>query len=306
MSSETKRDSFLIVSGLSGSGKSLVHRFFEDIGYFCVDNLPIELIPKLAEMRSRGGSGLDRVALTVDARGGRSIPELPALLGELRAQVPALELLFIEASDAVLGRRFSETRRPHPLADASHDIAAAIAEERALLAELRGHADVILDTSQYSARQLREHLLGRYGDDEADGLRVGVVSFGFRNGLPVQADLVFDVRFLPNPYYDETLRPYSGNDAPVREFLEAKSEYHDFLEHAQRMLEFLLPSYQREGKSYLTIAIGCTGGRHRSVAIATALHAWLESTHQKVTLTHRDRDRPENQHAKTEKKEKSE
>jgi UPF0042 nucleotide-binding protein len=285
------RGSFVIITGVSGAGKSLVHRCFEDMGYFCVDNLPIEFIPKFADMRRRGGEALARVALTVDVREREFLPEFPAVLRELRAGHPELELVFLETDEPALIRRFSETRRPHPLAG-DRPLSEGIAEERALLAPLRAEADLVLDTTDLTVHELRRHVLARYGDRAAsERLHVSVLSFAYRHGVPRQADLVFDVRFLPNPYFDEKLRPLSGQDAPVRQYLAAQADYREFVDRLVELLDFLLPGYQREGKAYLTIAVGCTGGRHRSVAVAEELHERLVARGVRATKSHRDSER---------------
>lgn len=283
---------FLVTTGLSGSGKSQVHRCFEDMGFFCVDNLPIELIPKFAEMRERGGQGFDRVALTVDVREREGLQTFPQVLAELRLRHPDVRLLFLEADDATLVRRFSETRRPHPLSATGLDLLAGIASERQLLAPLRAVADVILDTTEFTPHELKRYLWSRFGEAGAEQrLQVAVVSFAYRHGIPRQADLVLDVRFLPNPHFDEKLRPLSGLDEPVQSYLAAREEYREFMRKLEDLLGFLLPHYQREGKSYLTLAVGCTGGRHRSVAVAEALGPLLESRGIRAARSHRDIER---------------
>ena len=283
---------FVIVTGMSGSGKSLATRCFEDMGYFCVDNLPVPLIPKFGEMQERVGGTLGLVALTVDVRAGEALDELPAVARDLRERQPDLLLMFLEADDDTLVQRFSETRRPHPLASGDTTLLEGIAEERARLAELRREADLILDTSDLTVHDLRRSLLARFDPASSDErLQVALLSFGYKHGLPKQADLVLDVRFLPNPYFQEHLRPLSGRDEPVREFLEERAEYREFLERTLDMLDFLLPAYRREGKSYLTIALGCTGGRHRSVAVTEAVHGRLAERGVRASKTHRDCDR---------------
>jgi len=282
---------FVVITGLSGSGKSLVHRCFEDMGFFCVDNLPVELVPKFAEIQGRSGEALERVALTIDIREREFLTGFPAVYQDLKARDPDVQLLFLEADDATLLRRFSETRRPHPLATAGQPLAQAIAEERALLMPLRHLADVVLDTRDYTGPELRAQLLARYAASGSDRrMLVNLVSFGYKHGLPREADIVLDVRFVTNPFYVEGLRPLTGHDAPVREFLESRPEYASFLARLEELLEFLLPQYDKEGKSYLTIAIGCTGGRHRSVAAVERLAPLLERRGLKVTKSHRDRD----------------
>ena len=282
---------FVIITGLSGSGKSLVQRCFEDMGYFCVDNLPIELIPKFQEMQERGGAALGRVALTVDVREREFLSAFPAVHHELRERDPEVKLVFLEASDETLLKRFSETRRPHPLA-AGRPLLEGIAQEKELLAPLRVLADVLIDTTEFTGHELRQHLFARFAEPGTERrLQVSLISFGFRHGIPKEADLVIDVRFLPNPYYVETLRPLSGRDEGVRSYLQALPDYGEFLRRLEHLLEFVLPGYEREGKSYLTIAIGCTGGRHRSVAIVERLHDWMHDRGLRVMKSHRDCDR---------------
>ena len=282
---------FFVITGLSGSGKSLVHRCFEDMGFFCVDNLPIELIPKFQELQERGGTALGRVALTVDVREREFLAMFPAVYQELGRRDPEVHLIFLEATDDALVKRFSETRRPHPLA-AGCTLLEGIARERELLAPLRHLADIVIETSDFTGHELRSHLIARFAEPGEDRrLQVSLVSFGFRHGPPREADLVLDARFLPNPYYVEALRPMSGLDAPVREHLEQMTEYRQFVEHIETLLTFLLPLYEREGKSYLTMAIGCTGGQHRSVALVERLHDWVKQRGLRVMKTHRDRDR---------------
>lgn len=288
---ESTERRFVIVTGLSGSGKSLVQRCFEDMGWFCVDNLPIELIPKFQELQERGGKALSRVALTVDVREREFLAAFPATYHALRERDPHVQLLFLEASDETLVKRFSETRRPHPLA-ADRPLLHGIAAEKELLAPLRALADGLIDTSEFTGHELRQHLFARYAEEgERRRLQVSILSFGFRHGLPKEADLVFDVRFLPNPFYVEHLRPQSGRDPAVVSHLEGMAEYGDFVARLESLLEFLLPLYEREGKSYLTIAIGCTGGRHRSVALTERLHDWMQAKGLRVMKTHRDCDR---------------
>jgi UPF0042 nucleotide-binding protein len=281
---------FVVITGLSGSGKSLVHRCFEDMGFFCVDNLPVELVQKFAEIQGRSGEALERVALTIDVREREFLAGFPAVYQDLKARDPDVQLLFLEADDPTLVRRFSETRRPHPLATQGRPLAEAIAEERALLMPLRHLADVVLDTRDYTGPELRTHLLARYATGGDRRMLVNLVSFGYKHGLPREADIVLDVRFVTNPFHVEGLRHLSGQDAPVREYLESQPEYLSFLSKLEGLLDFLLPQYEKEGKSYLTIALGCTGGRHRSVAAVERLAPVLERRGLKVVRSHRDRD----------------
>lgn len=282
---------FVVVTGLSGSGKSLVHRCFEDMGYFCVDNLPVELIPKFGEMRERGGEALGLVALTVDVREREYLDHFPAAYQELKRQHPGMILIFLEADDETLVKRFSETRRPHPLAAAGRTLLEGIALERERLADLRVLADVVLDTSDLTVHELRRHLFNRFGGASDDRLQLALLSFGYRHGVPKHADIVLDARFLPNPYFDPMLKPFSGRDAPVQEFLGQREAYRTFRAKVLDLLGFLLPAYQHEGKSYLTIAIGCTGGRHRSVALVEDLTDELSKRGFSPVKTHRDCDR---------------
>lgn len=291
MSAPAAPHPFLIVTGLSGSGKSLVQRCLEDMGYFCVDNLPIELIPTFAELRERGGEALGLVALTIDVREREFLDQFPATLAALRERMPDVKLIFLEADDETLVRRFSETRRPHPLASGDVTLLQGIAAERARLAPLREQAEVVLDTSDLTVPELRGYLFSRFGAARSSRLQLSLLSFAYRHGVPKQADLVFDVRFLPNPYYDDALRPLSGRDEAVRAFLRAQGEYAEFVDRIGELLDFLLPLYEREGKSYLTIAFGCTGGRHRSVAIAEDVHERLVASGRGALKAHRDCDR---------------
>lgn len=280
----------VVITGLSGSGKSLVHRCFEDMGWFCVDNLPIELIPKFQELQERGGAALGRVALTVDVREREFLAGFPAVYQQIKERDPGVQLLFLEAGEDALVKRFSETRRPHPLGGPT--LLAGIAQEKQLLAPLRHLADVVLDTSEFTGHALRAHLFARFAEPgQGARLQVSLLSFGYRHGIPKEADLVFDVRFLANPYYVDALRPRSGREAEVREYLEALPEYQEFLGRLEHLLELLLPAYEKEGRSYLTVAIGCTGGRHRSVAIAERLFDWMQAQGVRVMKSHRDCDR---------------
>ncbi|MBI5379365.1 MAG: RNase adapter RapZ [Nitrospirae bacterium] len=269
--------SFVVVSGLSGSGKSHAIKSLEDLGFFCVDNLPPPLLPKFVELCAQAGMEFSKVALGIDIRERDFIRDVPAFLRSLREAGHRLELVFLEASEEALIRRFRETRRPHPLGGEA-TVAEGIRREREQLRALRDLADRVIDTTQLSVHQLRETLTGCYGlADRGHALSIVLVSFGYKFGIPYDADLLFDVRFLPNPYFVEGLRPHTGHDAAVREYVFRGSETGEFLKRVQELLHFLIPYYQREGKSYLTIGIGCTGGRHRSIVIAEALKAfWSE------------------------------
>jgi len=278
----------VLLTGLSGSGKGSVLRAFEDLGYYCVDNLPVDLIPSFSELFDQGGE-FERVALLVDAREGRMLRRLPVIYRQLKHQHD-VTLVFIEAGDEALMRRFSETRRPHPLGrDAS--VREAVRDERRLMAPIRKIADVVLDTTRFNIHELREFITRRFLKPDRQPLMVSVVSFGFRYGVPQDADLVFDVRFLPNPHFIPKFRPLTGSDARVARYIRSFPQTRRFLSRATELLRFLLPFYIREGKSYLTIAFGCTGGRHRSVMMAEEVARLLGKRGPAVRVVHRDVDR---------------
>jgi len=281
---------FVVVTGLSGSGKSHAIRALEDLGYFCVDNLPTQLIPTLADLATRGAAGLNRVALVVDVRERGMLREFPSSYRRLRA-IPGVEarLIFLEANRAALVRRFSETRRPHPLAP-DRSVSEGLDEERRKMQTIRGMADVILDTSNLTVHELREVFvrMSRKDDPRAE-MVVNLLSFGFKHGSPTEADLVFDVRCLPNPHFVDTLRPLDGRDAAVIRFMRRAPATRDFITRLTSFLKFALPHYVHEGKSYLTVAIGCTGGQHRSVMIAEALNRALAGVKGvRLRVKHRD------------------
>lgn len=283
-----KPEQLFILSGMSGSGKSAAVKCFEDMGFFCVDNLPLKLIPVFIDLTRRSGEGPDRVALVIDIREGKHLQEFPQSLEELRSSIHRVEVLFFEADDPVLVRRFSETRRPHPLANRG-SVEEGIREEREALRPLRENADRIIDTSRFNVHELRTFLFDQFSDaDRQQTLFVSVLSFGYKHGIPAEADLVLDVRFLPNPYFVEPLRPRSGLDAEVVAYLAKKPEFEEFCRRVQDLLGFLLPEYVREGKSYLTLAFGCTGGRHRSVALAERFGAFLQDQGYRTRVQHRD------------------
>jgi UPF0042 nucleotide-binding protein len=263
---------FVVVTGLSGAGKSHALRALEDLGYFCVDNLPIALIPTFADLTLSGRNDLQRAAVVVDIREGRELARFPATYRRLKRRLAGkVRLVFLEAEDASLVRRFSETRRPHPLAGA-RSVSSGIAEERRRLEPIRRLADQILDTSTLTVHELRRRIHESTGGPAArPDLVVTVMSFGFRHGVPDDADLVFDVRFLPNPHFVPALRRSSGRNEKVARYVLRRPATRTFLALTGQLLKFLLPQYVAEGKTYLTIAVGCTGGRHRSVAIAEAL-----------------------------------
>lgn len=286
--SDRKRDSrqLVILTGLSGSGKGSVLKTFEDLGFYCVDNLPVALIPTFSELYSEGRGEISRAALLVDAREGEHIEELPAIYRDLKTKHPAT-LVFIEASDAVLQRRFSETRRPHPLGQRL-SILEGIREERRRMAPIRRLADIVIDTTKFNVHELRQLIIQRFEKAGRRPLLVSVVSFGFRYGIPVDADLVFDVRFLPNPHFVPRLRPFSGKDARVARYIRSFPQTGEFLRRIESLLGYLIPHYIREGKSYLTIALGCTGGRHRSVALAETVRHALQRKGYSAKVVHRD------------------
>jgi UPF0042 nucleotide-binding protein len=281
---------FVVLTGLSGSGKSQAIRALEDLGYFCVDTLPVALLPMLAELTLRAGTEISRAAVVIDAREGKMLDELPPVLRRLKA-LPRLNpvLIFLDASDEVLVRRFSETRRPHPLAP-NRSAIEGIREERARMNPLRRLADHVVDTSSMTVHELRHAFRNvESGASPGSQLVVTVLSFGFKHGIPVDSDLLFDVRFLPNPHFVPKLRAHTGRDREVKAFLDKSPATHDFLEHTLNLLRFLIPQYVTEGKTYLTIGVGCTGGRHRSVMIAEAIKkglAGLEGVQTRVR--HRD------------------
>ena len=275
----------VILTGLSGSGKGSVLNTFEDLGFYCVDNLPVALIPTFSELYVEGVE-IERAALLVDAREGEQIDKLPTIYRKLSAEQPAT-LVFVEASDEVLKRRFSETRRPHPLSHGG-SIAEGIAAERHRMAPIRRLADVIIDTSKFTVHELRQFIIDKFQRPGSRPLLVSVVSFGFRYGIPSDADLVFDVRFLPNPHFVPKLRPFSGKDPKVARYIRSFPQTGEFLRRIESLLAYLIPLYIREGKSYLTVALGCTGGRHRSVALAEVIRRYLQKKKYSAKVVHRD------------------
>ena len=281
---------FVVLTGLSGSGKSQAIRALEDLGYFCVDNLPVALLPMLAELTLRAGNEIARAAVVVDAREGKMLDELPRVLKRLKGMRHLHPvLIFLDASDDVLVRRFSETRRPHPLAP-NRSAAEGIREERELMKPLRRLADHVVNTSAMTVHELRHAFRNvESGGSPGAQLVVTVLSFGFKHGIPVDSDLLFDVRFLPNPHFIPALRPHTGREPQVRSFLDKSPATHEFLDHTLSLLRFLIPQYVAEGKAYLTIGIGCTGGRHRSVMIAESLKKGLAGLKGvQVRVRHRD------------------
>ena len=284
---------FVVVTGMSGAGRSTAAAALEDVGWFVIDNLPAGLIMKMVEMVDRPGSGIERVALVI-GRGGSNtgaeyFDDLPDVLDELRSTRKRVRVIFPDAADDVLIRRYEGTRRRHPLA--ARGVEESIADERKLLEPVRERADLMIDTGELNSNQLRSRILEAFGDDEEQHMQTSVISFGYKHGIPLDVDLVFDCRFLPNPFWVEELRPFSGLDEPVREFVLNQAESVSFLEKVDDLLISILPAFVREGKSYLTIAMGCTGGRHRSVALAEALGARLASHGQAASVFHRDIDK---------------
>jgi UPF0042 nucleotide-binding protein len=280
----------VLLTGMSGGGKSTAIRALEDAGWFCIDNLPVLLVPKLLELVVHGASDeVHRLALVIDAREGRFLDQTPQAVDEVRRAGHRLEVVFLDSADETLTRRFSETRRRHPLSP-DGNVADGIALERKLLAALRALADVVIDTTRMNVHELRDVITARFGAaGDVDALNVTLVSFGYRNGIPANSDLVLDVRFLPNPYFVEGLKPHPGTDPRVSEWVLGRPQTQEFLEHLESLLAFLLPQYKAEGKSYLTVSIGCTGGRHRSVALAEELSKRLTDKHRaRVKVTHRD------------------
>ena len=279
----------VLMTGLSGAGKSTATKALEDLGFFCIDNLPVMLLPKLLELVSHGASDeVQRIAIVVDAREGRFLDSTQAALDEVREEGHQLEVMFLDCADEALIRRFSETRRRHPLSDDS--VQEGIALERRMLSQLRALADHVVDTTRMNVHELRDTVIAKFGGPgQDDKLNVTLLSFGFRNGIPPASDLVFDVRFLPTPYFVEGLKPHPGTDPRVSQWVLERMQTQEFLARLESMLLFLIPQYRAEGKSYLTVSIGCTGGRHRSVALAEELGRRLAEKHRaNVNVTHRD------------------
>jgi UPF0042 nucleotide-binding protein len=287
-------DDFVVITGFSGAGKSQAMACFEDAGYFCVDNLPPEMIASLAELFAHEGSKVERAAVVCDVRGGTYFEGLAKVLEDLELRGTPHRLLFLEASEDVLLDRYKETRRRHPLAT-SGQVSSAIAEERLLLEPLKERADVAIDTSDLSASRLRKVVADKMlpHDGKLGKLAVTFMTYGFKHGTPRDADLLFDVRFLPNPHYEKELRDLTGLDSPVREYVENSDGLDDFYDRLIPLLDYLLPSYVREGKAHLTIGIGCTGGRHRSVVVAERLaQIYADREGYLVDVVHRDIDKP--------------
>jgi RNase adapter protein RapZ len=280
----TQRKHIVVITGMSGSGKSTAIRALEDVGFFCIDNLPVLLLPKLTELA--GAGEIDRLALVVDVREGVFLQEAPRVLDEVRRAGHWLEVLFLDASAESLIRRFSETRRRHPLATES--VAEGIHAERMALRDLREMADQVLDSSALNVHDLKRMVQARFSPEPAAGPSLSVMSFGFRHGVPPQSDLVLDVRFLPNPYFVPEMKGLTGKDPRVAAYVLDREETQQFIEKVVDLCHFLFPRYQKEGKAYLTVALGCTGGKHRSVAIAEELRRRLALEYPRVQLWDRD------------------
>jgi UPF0042 nucleotide-binding protein len=286
-----RRDSgqLVILTGLSGSGKSTVLHAFEDMGFYCVDNLPVELIPIFAELHAAGEGDFARAALLVDAREGLQLEKLPPLLRHLRKEHP-ITLVFIDAAEDALVRRYSETRRPHPLGR-NYSVRESLTHERALMEPIRKLADVVIDTTKFNVHELRHFITERFKNPDQRPMLVSLVSFGYKYGVPTDADLVFDVRFLPNPHFVPRLRKYTGRDPKVRRYIGSFPQTGEFLRRIEGMLTYLMPHYIHEGKSYLTIAFGCTGGKHRSVMLAEEVEKALARRGLSTKVVHRDIDK---------------
>jgi UPF0042 nucleotide-binding protein len=276
----------VILTGLSGSGKSTVLHAFEDMGFYCVDNLPVELIPIFAELHSAGEGDFARAALLVDAREGQQLEKLPPLLKLLRNDHP-ITLVYIDASDDALLRRYSETRRPHPLGK-ELSVRESLLHERAIMEPIRKLADIVIDSTQFNVHELRHFVIERFKNPDKRPMLVSMVSFGYKYGVPSDSDLVFDVRFLPNPHFVPSLRRYTGKDSKVRKYIESFPQTGEFLRRIEGLLVYLIPHYIREGKSYLTISFGCTGGKHRSVMLAEQVKKSLEKRGFSTKVIHRD------------------
>jgi RNase adapter protein RapZ len=276
----------VILTGMSGSGKASALKAFEDLGYYCVDNLPVELIPRFAELAVQS-SEIRRTALVVDVREGTKLDRLPSILKSVKQMIPT-KVIYLEATDAALQRRFSETRRPHPLGT-DNSVKGALREERRHLRPIRLIADFVIDTSKFNVHELRSHLNEQFKQHASDkNIMVSCVSFGFKQGVPDDADLVFDVRFLPNPHFVPEFRPLTGRHPRVAKYIRSFPQTPEFIHRISELLVYLLPHYIREGKSYLTISFGCTGGQHRSVMIAEDVSKNLRKAGYRVKVVHRD------------------
>ncbi len=279
---------FIIITGISGAGKSMVAKYLEDAGFFCIDNLPPLLMPKISEIFRQSYGKMDKIAFVIDIRGGELLNDFFPGLEELKQAGHTYEILFMEASDRVVIKRYKETRRAHPLAQEGR-LMRGIIEERRVLQKIKDKADYVIDTSNLTPRQLKEEITNIIGENKKyTGLIINLISFGFKYSIPIECDLVFDVRFIPNPFYVESMKRLSGKNDAVRNYVLEMKETQDFLTKLADMLDFLIPNYIKEGKSQLVIGIGCTGGRHRSVAIADAVYKILQDKNHRVVVEHRD------------------
>ena len=283
------RAEIVVITGMSGAGRSEAIHTFEDLGYFCIDNLPPSFIPQLVDLAELPGSNVRRLAIVCDVRGHKFFDQLAGEISALEARGVEERVLFLEADDATLLRRFKETRRRHPMCEDGESLVAGIQAERLALDEIRTRADIVVDTTDLRPADLRAEIRDRFlADNLSSTLSVTVYSFGFKYGVPTDADIVMDVRFLPNPHYDPLLRPFTGLDAPVREFMLSKPETMTFLDLWLPLLDDVVPGYVLEGKHHLAVALGCTGGMHRSVALAEATATHLRARGYRVAVSHRD------------------
>lgn len=281
-----QKDRFLIITGLSGSGKTVFSHFLEDLGFYCVDNLPSKLIPIFVELWERKEVEIDRVALVVDMREAGFLTEFPKVWEKIRKRIAA-KLIFLEASDDVLVKRFSETRRPHPLSR-KKSVMEAVRLERERLEEIKKMADEVIDTTEITINQLRKMLRRDFSKKKSQRMQISIISFGYKYGIPIDSDLVFDTRFLPNPFYVDELREKTGKNLKVKDYVLKTPETKKFLGELYRFIDYLIPNFANEDKSYLTIACGCTGGKHRSVIIAEALKECLRKKKYDIRIYHRD------------------
>jgi len=279
---------FIIITGISGAGKSMVAKYLEDAGFFCIDNLPPLLMPKISEIFRQSYGKLDKIAFVIDIRGGELLNDFFPGLEELKQAGHTYEILFMEASDRVVVKRYKETRRAHPLAQEGR-LLRGIIEERRVLQRIKDKADYVIDTSNLTPRQLKEEITNIIGENKNyTGLIINLISFGFKYSIPIECDLVFDVRFIPNPFYIESMKRLTGKNDAVKSYVLEMKETQDFLAKLTDMLDFLIPNYIKEGKSQLVVGIGCTGGRHRSVAIADSVYKILQEKQHRVVVEHRD------------------
>lgn len=276
-----------IITGLSGAGRTTAAKVFEDLGYFVIDNLPASLIGRVIDLATAPGSAVDRVALVVDVRGRQFFGDLREVLRDLEGLDIDRRVLFLEASDDALVKRYEAARRAHPLA-ATDRVIDGILRERELLADLRAEADLVIDTTDLNVHELRDRLVDIFGHDQQQGLAVNVVTFGFKNGTPRDADMLLDVRFLPNPHWVEELRPFTGLDEPVRDYVLGQPATQEFVDRVKALLDVMVPGFVREGKHYFTIGIGCTGGKHRSVVLGECIADHIRSLGMDVQTEHRD------------------